>query len=57
MRMTLKEIADLVGAEIVGDPGTAITGLSTLDRPAPGTLVDVGGHNQFEYGNGEELRQ
>jgi UDP-3-O-[3-hydroxymyristoyl] glucosamine N-acyltransferase len=39
MRMTLKEIAHLVGAEIVGDPETAVDGLSTLDHPAPGTLV------------------
>jgi UDP-3-O-[3-hydroxymyristoyl] glucosamine N-acyltransferase len=39
MRMTLKEIADLVGAELIGEAGMEIAGLSTLDRAAPGTLI------------------
>ncbi len=39
MRMTLKELAGIAGAEIVGDPSTPVLGLSTLDRPVPDTLV------------------
>ncbi len=35
---TLKELADLVGGEIVGDPETEISGVSELENAPPGTI-------------------
>lgn len=39
--MTLKEIADLIGAEISGDPGVDITGASGIHDAAPGDITFV----------------
>jgi UDP-3-O-[3-hydroxymyristoyl] glucosamine N-acyltransferase len=37
-QMTLGDIAELLGAELVGDSGTLITGVSSLDSAIPGTI-------------------
>lgn len=39
--MKLKEIADLIGAEISGDPGVEITGASGIHDAAPGEITFV----------------
>jgi UDP-3-O-[3-hydroxymyristoyl] glucosamine N-acyltransferase len=39
MTVNLKQIADLVSGEIVGDPGTVVSGVSSIPEAGPGDLV------------------
>ena len=39
MAVTLKELADAIGAELVGDGQTSIAGVGTLDDAAPGQIA------------------
>lgn len=39
MTVSLKQIADLVSGEIVGDPGTVVSGVSSIPDAGPGDLV------------------
>lgn len=38
MKITLREIADLVGGEIIGDDRVIITGMNSLDKAVPGEI-------------------
>ncbi|HWE94240.1 MAG TPA: UDP-3-O-(3-hydroxymyristoyl)glucosamine N-acyltransferase [Tepidisphaeraceae bacterium] len=39
MTVTLKELAEAIGAELAGDPGVAITGVGTLEDAKPGQVT------------------
>lgn len=39
MALTLKELADAIGAELVGDPGLPISGVNTLEDAGPGQVT------------------
>jgi len=39
MRLTLKEVADLVKGELVGDPNVAITGISGIKEAKEGEIT------------------
>ncbi len=49
MEITLKEIALLLGGEIVGDETTVISGLAGIDKAAPGDITFVANPKYAKY--------
>ncbi len=39
MEMTLKEIADRIGGEVIGDPSVSISAITNLEGASPGALI------------------
>ncbi|MFA5507657.1 MAG: hypothetical protein WC423_19670 [Vulcanimicrobiota bacterium] len=53
--ISLKALGALLGADPLGDPETRITGVSSLDRAAPGSLVMVESQDQVEQLQGSSI--
>jgi UDP-3-O-[3-hydroxymyristoyl] glucosamine N-acyltransferase len=39
MKMTLKEIADRIGGELIGDPSVTVSTITNLEGASPGALI------------------
>lgn len=49
MKLTLEEIANKLGAEIVGDPGCIIEGVATIQNAIPGTITFLSNRSYRKY--------
>ncbi len=49
MALTLRELANRIGAEFTGDGGTAIVGVSTLQRASPDSISFLANRTYKRY--------